>query len=134
MFGIPLRFATGIVSNPDASGLDRSTYVSSSLCSLSTSVTTTYDLMSLYFSKRSVRKILERIIPPPSGGRDELHFVRSHLNYPTPLRFGDSSLWDPIRDPQAHYIFSGALTPNIFNAFCKTILISLIRKSLAAVN
>jgi hypothetical protein len=39
-------------------------------------------LMSLDFypmgttPKRSVRKILERIIPPPSGDRDKLHFVR----------------------------------------------------------
>ena len=33
-------------------------------------------LMSLDFPKRSDRKILERIIPPPSGGRDKLHFVR----------------------------------------------------------
>jgi hypothetical protein len=33
--------------------------------------------MSPDFPKRSDRKFLERIIPPPLGGRDELHFVRS---------------------------------------------------------
>jgi hypothetical protein len=32
--------------------------------------------MSPDFPKRSDRKILERIIPPPLGGRDKLHFVR----------------------------------------------------------
>jgi hypothetical protein len=32
--------------------------------------------MSPDFPKRSDRKILERIIPPLLGGRDELHFVR----------------------------------------------------------
>jgi hypothetical protein len=35
----------------------------------------TYALMSLNFPKRSYRKILERIIPPPSGGRDKRHCV-----------------------------------------------------------
>jgi hypothetical protein len=140
--------------------------------------------MSLDFSTRSDRKILERIIPlhfvsgivrfvipfgihrltipPPSGGRDELLFARSptalhawdsltyalniaslvfslshyqlvlnpaslrsrdnstyalmsldfstrsdrknlKANYPAALRFGDCSLWNTIRDPQAHY-------------------------------
>src|SRR5208283_5769828 len=33
--------------------------------------------MSLDFPKRSDRKILERIILPPSGGRDKLHSIRS---------------------------------------------------------
>jgi hypothetical protein len=33
----------------------------------------TYALMSLDFPKRSARKILERIISPPLGGRDKLH-------------------------------------------------------------
>ena len=32
--------------------------------------------MSLDFPKRSARKILERIIPPPSGGRDKLRYAR----------------------------------------------------------
>ena len=32
-----------------------------------------YALMSLDFPKRSARKILERIIPPPLDGRDKLH-------------------------------------------------------------
>jgi hypothetical protein len=32
-------------------------------------------LMSLDFPKRSDRKILERIIPPPSGGRDKLRYA-----------------------------------------------------------
>jgi hypothetical protein len=32
--------------------------------------------MSPDFPKRSDRKILERIIPPPLGGRDKLHFIR----------------------------------------------------------
>jgi len=32
--------------------------------------------MSLDFPKRSDRKILERIIPPPSGGRDKLRIAR----------------------------------------------------------
>jgi len=32
--------------------------------------------MNLDFSKRSDRKILERIIPPPSGGGDKFHYVR----------------------------------------------------------
>jgi hypothetical protein len=36
----------------------------------------TYALMSLDFPKRSARKILERIIPPPSGGRDEHRTAR----------------------------------------------------------
>ena len=33
--------------------------------------------MSLDFPKRSDRKILERIIPPPSGGRDKLLYADS---------------------------------------------------------
>ena len=33
-------------------------------------------LMSLDFSKRSYRKILERIIPQPSGGRGKLRYAR----------------------------------------------------------
>jgi len=41
------------------------------------SLTTTYTLMSLDFHKRSVVKILERIIPPFSGGRDELRYANS---------------------------------------------------------
>jgi len=61
--------------------------------------------MSLDFPKRSDRKILERIIPPPSGGRNEhcnarsqrvsLPYIASLLeaHYPTPLRFGDSSAY-----------------------------------------
>ncbi|MEI7997385.1 MAG: hypothetical protein WCH01_21030, partial [Methylococcaceae bacterium] len=43
---------------------------------LNLGLTTTNALMSLDFPKRSDRKILERIIPPPSGGRDKLHFIR----------------------------------------------------------
>jgi hypothetical protein len=35
----------------------------------------TYSLVNLDLPKRSVRKILERTIPPPSGGRDKLHYV-----------------------------------------------------------
>ena len=60
--------------------------------------------------------------------------VLSESPSPAPLRCGDSSLWDPIRDPQAHYIFSGALTPKIFKAFCKTILTAFTRNNLAAVS
>jgi len=50
--------------------------VSNSLWLLESS---TNSLMSLDFPKRSARKILERIIPPPSGGRDKLHFIRFQL-------------------------------------------------------
>ena len=42
-------------------------------------------LMSLDFPKRSARKILERIIPPPSGGGDKFrftHFQRMSLIRP----------------------------------------------------
>ena len=83
---IPRRFAPGIVPNPDISGLDSSTnssnFVSTCRVSFSESLTTTYVLMRLDFPKRSARKILERIIPPPSGGRVELRFSR----YTTALR------------------------------------------------
>ena len=54
------RSASGIVPNPDVSGLDSSTN----------------SLMSLDFPKRSNRKILERIIPLPLGGWDKLRYAR----------------------------------------------------------
>jgi len=44
-------------------------------------------LMSLDFPKRSYRKILERIIPPPSGGRDKLRIARSQLVSLRPASF-----------------------------------------------
>ncbi|OQC53885.1 MAG: hypothetical protein BWX55_00799 [Deltaproteobacteria bacterium ADurb.Bin022] len=55
---------------------------------------------------------------PPSAARDNLmsldFYPEGHCaetkcpenlsaNYPAQLSFGDSSLWDPIRDPQVHY-------------------------------
>ena len=64
--------------------------------------------------------------------------MASPVRYPAPLRFGDSSSYasnfTSFVFSLAHYILSGALTPKIFKAFCKTILIAFIRKSLAAVN
>jgi hypothetical protein len=58
-------------------------------------------LMSLDFPNTTFRKILERIIPPPPGGRDKLHpdlsgFVFSlsrsqRVSNPTSLRFGGNS-------------------------------------------
>ena len=73
---VPCRSAPGIVSNSQELWIVRLT-LQTSLHSSSACLTTAYALMSSGFPKRSARKILERIIPPPSGGRDYLHFIRS---------------------------------------------------------
>jgi len=72
--------------------------------------------MSLDFPKRSARKILERIIPPPSGGRDKLHPDLSGLVLPRrcapgiirPASFSALCFWSlGLIFSESHYIFDG---------------------------